>query len=185
MKVSITNRIGLQLFLDVRRGVALDVVAGRGGANPKAWIESQEQSWRDGVKWGTLDLSGGYKAVFRKALPKTTLVADPFHLIKLANQRIDETRRRVQNELYGSRARAGDPLYRIRRLLTMADERLTSYAKDKLVGLLKADDPGNEVATAWQAKEALRELYTISDPSLKPPVIANYINVKILARSDK
>ncbi|CAG4934959.1 unnamed protein product [Acidithrix sp. C25] len=48
----------------------------------------------------------------------------------------------------------------------MADERLTSYAKDKLVGLLKADDPGNEVATAWQAKEALRELYAISDPSL-------------------
>ena len=153
-------------IVDVRNPTLLDVVPGRGGEHPKAWIKDQGQQWCDGVKWGTLDLSGSYRSVFRAALPKTTLVADPFHVIKLANKRLDECRRRVQTEIFGSRGRAGDPLYRIRRLLTMANERMTGHSKEKLVGLLQAGDPDNEVITAWRAKEALRELYTICDPGL-------------------
>ena len=153
-------------IVDVRSPTLLDVVPGRGGEHPKAWIMDQDQEWRDGVRWGTLDLSGGYRSVFRTVLPKTTLVADPFHVIKIANKRLDECRRRVQTEIFGSRGRAGDPLYRIRRLLTMANERMTGASKEKLVGLLRAGDPDNEVTTAWRAKEALRELYTICDPNL-------------------
>ncbi len=153
-------------IVDVRNPTLLDVVAGRGGEHPKKWIKDQGQKWCDGVRWGTLDLSGGYRSVFRTTLPKTTLVADPFHVIKLANKRLDECRRRVQTEIFGSRGRAGDPLYRIRRLLTMANERITENSKEKLVGLLRAGDPDDQVTTAWRAKEALRELYTIRDPSL-------------------
>ena len=89
-----------------------------------------------------------------------TQVADPFHVVKLANSRVDETRRRVQNETVGHRGRKDDPLYRIRRLLTKADERLTDRGRTKLMGLLKAGDPDGEVATAWQAKEAIRKIYT-------------------------
>ena len=153
-------------IVDVRSPALLDVVPGRGGEHPKAWIMDQGQQWRDGVTWGTLDLSGGYRSVFRTVLPKTTLVADLFHVIKLGNKRLDECRRQVQTEIFGSRGRAGDPLYRIRRLLTMANERMTGDSREKLVGLLQAGDPDNEVITAWRAKEALRELYTICDPSL-------------------
>ena len=153
-------------IVDVRNPTLLDVVPGRGGEHPKAWIADQGQEWCDGVRWGTLDLSGSYRSVFRTALPNTTLVADPFHVIKIANKRLDECRRRVQTEIFGSRGRAGDPLYRIRRLLTMAQERMTEHSKEKLVGLLRAGDPDDQVTTAWRAKEALRELYTIRDPSL-------------------
>ena len=153
-------------IVDVKSATLLDVVCGRGGENPKEWIANQSEEWRQGVKWGTLDLSGSYRAVFRAALPKTTLVVDPFHLIQLANKRLDETRRRVQQEVVGNRGRAGDPLYRIRRLLTMAKERLTENANEKLGHLLESGDPNNEVATAWRAKESLRELYTYRDPDL-------------------
>ncbi len=48
----------------------------------------------------------------------------------------------------------------------MANERITENSKEKLVGLLRAGDPDDQVTTAWRAKEALRELYTIRDPSL-------------------
>ena len=78
----------------------------------------------------------------------------------LANTKLDETRRRVQNETMGHRGRKDDPLYRIRRLLTKADERLTEAGRTKLMGLLKAGDPYGDVATAWQAKEAIRKIYT-------------------------
>jgi transposase len=150
-------------IVDVTSAMLLDVVPGRGGENPKKWIANQPKDWRDMVRWGTLDLSGPYKAVFRAALPKTTLVVDPFHRIKLANKRLDETRRRVQQEVVG---KSRDPLYRIRRLLNMAKERLTENANEKLGHLFESGDPNNEVATAWRAKESLRELYAYCDPDL-------------------
>ena len=60
-----------------------------------------------------LDLSGRYRKNFDEALPEAVQVADPFHLIRLANpQRLDECRRRVQSEVIGHRGRKDDPLYR-------------------------------------------------------------------------
>ncbi len=59
-----------------------------------------------------------------------------------------------------------DPLFRCRRLLTRAKERLNEQGHEKLVGLLRAGDPHGDVATVWQAKEAVRELYIHADPSV-------------------
>lgn len=108
-------------IVDVTRGQLLDLVPGRGGDEPKRWLLAQTPTWRGGVTWATLDLSGAYKAVFDAVLPEATQVADKFHVIKLANERADETRRRVQNETLQQRGRKDDALYRARRILTMAE----------------------------------------------------------------
>jgi transposase len=118
------------------------------------------------ASFGTLDLSGPYRRVFEIMVPDATLVADPFHVTKLANTKLDECRRRVQNETLGHRGRKSDPLYRCRRLLTKAKERLDEKGHEKLTGLLRAGDPHGDVATLWQAKEAVRELYAHADPDL-------------------
>ena len=68
------------------------------------------RGWRDAIRCGVLDLSGPYRKSFTDTLEHATQVADPFHLIKLANSTLDECRRRVQNETLGHRGRAGDPL---------------------------------------------------------------------------
>lgn len=148
---------------DTRRGQLLDVVPGRGGAEPTAWIEGRSEQWRAGVRWATLDLSAAFRLVFTSTLPQATLVADPFHVVKHANTKLDECRRRVQNETLGHRGRKRDPLFRSRRLLTMAKQRLSEDAEAKMVGLLKAGDPKGEVAITWHAKEAVRELYAHAD----------------------
>ena len=93
-------------------------------------------------------------------MPSATLVADPFHLIRHANAKLDECRRRVQNETLGHRGSKHDPLFRCRRLLTRAKERLDEAGHEKLTGLLRAGDPHGDVATLWEAKEAVREIYT-------------------------
>jgi transposase len=92
--------------------------------------------------------------------------ADPFHVTKLANTKLDECRRRVQNETVGHRGRKSDPLYRCRRLLTKADERLDEQGRTRLLGLLDAGDPQGEVRTAWHAKEVVRSIYDHHDPDL-------------------
>ncbi len=111
-------------IVDVAGGRLLDVVEGRTAAGPSAWLARQGPAWRAQVEWTTLDLSGPYRTVFDTMLPDAVQIADPFHLVRLANQRLDECRRRVQNQTLGHRGRKTDPLYRARRLLTKADERL-------------------------------------------------------------
>ena len=148
---------------DVRNGQLLDIVPGRSGKAAAAWIDERGETWRQRIEWATLDLSGTYKAVFDAKVPFATQVADPFHVCKHANNKLDECRRRVQNEVIGHRGHKHDPLYRARRLLTKADERLEEHGRTKLLGLLRAGDPRGEVTTAWHAKEAVRELYTHAD----------------------
>jgi Transposase len=45
-----------------------------------------------------------------------------FHTIRLANTVVDQVRRRVQQATLGHRGRKRDPLYRIRKLLTAAEQ---------------------------------------------------------------
>jgi len=153
-------------IVDVGRGQLLDVVPGRNSAEPMVWLANQGKPWRDQIRFATLDLSGPYRRVFTLMTPDAIQVADPFHLVKLANAKLDECRRRVQNETLGHRGRKSDPLYRCRRLLTKANERLDDRGREKLMGLLRAGDPNGDVVTVWQAKEAVRELYVHGDPNI-------------------
>ena len=54
-----------------------------------------------------------------------------------------------------------DPLYRARKLLVSASERITDNGHTRLRGLLDAGDPYGEVRDAWHAKETLRSVYDI------------------------
>jgi len=98
--------------------------------------------------------------------PRGSPSSSLFHVVKLANTKLDECRRRVQNETCGHRGRKDDPLYRCRRLLTKADERLDDNGRTRLLGLLDAGDPHGEVRTAWHAKEVVRSIYDHHNPDL-------------------
>ena len=153
-------------IVDVDTGQLLDIVPGREGKGPKAWLKNRGHEWLSGVTACALDLSGPYRAVYTAALPHARVVADPFHVIKHANSKVDECRRRIQNEIFGHRGHKDDPLYRIRRLLVMAHERLDMNGEAKMVGGLRAGDRYGQVAATRDAKEAIRELYTCPDPAL-------------------
>ena len=99
-------------------------------------------------------------------LPAAVQVADPFHVVRVANTAVDECRRRVQNETLGHRGRKHDPLYRCRRMLQMADERLTDAGRERLRGLLAAGDPAGDVRMTWHAKEVVRQTYDHHDPGI-------------------
>ena len=157
---------------DVRGGRLLDMVEGRTAMSACEWLATQGERWCDQVLYATLDLSGPYRSTFDTMLPDATQVADPFHVVKLANKSVDDCRRRVQNETLGHRGHADDPLYRSRRLLTRAAERLTEKHNTKLVGLLDAGDPKGEVRMAWHAKEMVRSIYDHHDPDLALEFVA-------------
>jgi transposase len=145
--------------VDVEAGQLLDVIAGRDSGPACAWFAARPVEWCEQIHWATLDLSASYRVVFDTMLPDATQVADPYHVIALANRCVDECRRRVQNETLGHRGRRDDPLYRARRRLIMARQRLTVDGHERLMGLLTAGDPHLEVWAAWAAKEVVRQIY--------------------------
>ena len=61
---------------------------------------------------------------------------------------LDEVRRRVQNQTLGHRGHKHDPLYRARKLLVSAFEKITEHGRVRLRGLLDAGDPYGEVRDA-------------------------------------
>jgi transposase len=112
-------------------------------------------------------LSASYRTVFDTMLPDAVQVAASlFHVVRVVNTAVDECRRRVQNETIGHRGRTPDPLYRARRLLTIAAERLPDDRRDRLVGLLAASDPPGEMKLTWHAKEVVRQIDDHTDPAL-------------------
>ena len=91
-------------------------------------------------------------------------MADPFHVIRVANRCLDKVRRRVQNETLGHRGRKPDPLYRIRKLLLAGDERLDDRGHNRMLLGLRVGDPHDEVLGAWLAKESARDVYLTDNP---------------------
>ena len=83
-----------------------------------------------------------------------------------SHKSVDEVRRRTQNDTPGSRGRKDDPLYRARRLLIAAHERLSDGGDARLRGLLAAGDPHGETRLARHAKETLSGLYDVDYPQL-------------------
>ena len=150
-------------IVDVNTGQLIDMIEGRTAWQVIAWFAGRPPGWVAGIQFGTLDLSGPYRKVFDDYLTHVMQIADPFHVVKNANARLDECRRRVQNETLFHRGRKDDPLYGIRRLLTMAAEKLDVRAGDKIRARLDAGDPRGEVQWAWEAKEAVRDIYRIGD----------------------
>ena len=103
-------------------GQLLDVVQGRDAAGACDWLAQRPQQWRAAIEWVTLDLAGSYRSVADTMLPGATQVADPFHVVRAANERLDDTRRRVQQQVLGHRGRKADPLFRNSRELRRVSE---------------------------------------------------------------
>lgn len=74
-----------------------------------------------------------------------------FHVVDSPNTKPDECRRRVQSYTIGHRERENAPLLRCRCLLIKADEGLDDNGSERLLGLLDAGDPQEEVCVAWHA----------------------------------
>ena len=92
-------------------------------------------------------------------------MVDPFHVVSLANRCLDAVRRRVQSEQTEHRGRRDDPLYRVRRALLAAEEKLGPDATQRLWSRVHLGDPGAQVAIAYRVKERLREFYRTSGPA--------------------
>lgn len=149
---------------DVAGHQIIEILPTRQFVDVAHWIDQQPVAWKDRIRYGALDMSQVYASVYAVTLPRAAQVVDPFHVIALANRCLDSVRRRVQMEQLGHRGRKDDPLYRIRRVLLMGEEKLDEKGSQRLTSLLELGDPGAEVALAYRVKERIRDFYRTTDP---------------------
>jgi transposase len=148
---------------DVQNHQIIEILPSRNYVDVAKWVHSQPDSWKERITYGTLDMSPAYAAVYSVALPQAAQVVDPFHVVSLANRALDAVRRRVQRDQLGHRGHRDDPLYRVRRVLLMGEEKLSEHAAARLRSLLELGDPEGEVAISYRVKERLRDFYATRD----------------------
>jgi transposase len=160
---------------DVAHHQILEILPTRDFTDVARWLDGQPGSWKGNIRFGALDMSNVYAAVYTVTLPKAKQVVDTFHCIQLANRALDEVRRRVQREHKGHRGRRDDPLFRVRRVLLTGEEHLTDAAQQRLTSLLALGDPDGEVAIAYRVKERLRDFYRCTDPDTARGMLSELI----------
>jgi transposase len=133
-------------------------VNGRDVATVVDWLNAQSAEFRAGITHVAIDMSAGYAKAVRRALPHARIVVDHFHVVKLANQMIDDVRRRTTQALRGRRGRSCDPEWTSRRRLLRGVERLTLEQRIKMFAKLESFDPDGDLVAAWITKELLRKV---------------------------
>jgi len=113
-----------------------------------AWLEAQDPLWRSRLQVVAMDGFTGFKTATTEQLPDAVAVMDPFHVVRLAGDALDECRRRVQSNLHGHRGRRNDPLYRARRTLHTGAGLLTDQQRARLDTLFAAEEHV-EVEATW------------------------------------
>lgn len=147
----------MTVVLDLESGRILHVAKGRGAAALQKFFRRLRLA-RAKVQAVACDMSAAYWSAILQGLPQAKVVFDHFHLIKLANEKIDDLRRALQREagLLERRYLKGT-----RYLLMMGAENVPEGKRAALEEALRFNEP---LSMAYYLKEELRELW--HQPSL-------------------
>ena len=140
----------------------LDMVEGRSKRAFKTWLADRPKSWRDAVEVVAMDGFTGFKTAATEEVPDAVAVMDPFHVVRLAGNALDECRRRVQLATCGHRGRTTDPLYASRRTLQTGADLLTDKQKNRLQALFDTAEHA-EVEATWGIYQRMIAAYREPD----------------------
>ena len=160
-----------------RRGPSrlLDMVPGRSKQVFKTWLASQPDTWRERIEIVAMDGFTGFKSAAAEELPGATAVMDPFHVVHLAGDALDECRRRIQQELHHRRGRATDPLYKARRVLHTRSCLLTLGQQYQILDLFSGDEHV-ALEVTWSAYQNIIDAYRAPNTSAGKAIMEAEIN---------
>ena len=159
----------------------LDMVPGRSKQVFKTWLASQPHTWRERIEIVAMDGFTGFKSAAAEELPDARAVMDPFHVVRLAGDALDECRRRIQQELHHRRGRATDPLYKARRMLHTRSYLLTPRQQHQLLDLF-ASQEHVALEVTWSAYQNIIDAYRAPDTRVGKAMMQAEINTLTCTR---
>ena len=152
-EVTRTRSEWLTHLVDLGTGGTLGLAQGRTATAEKDLLTGHAAT----LRYLAMDLS----ATYRSGAPAgVTLVADAFHLVKLANRKIDDAFRRLGYRTEHAHEELGLPRP-LHYMLRYNIENLDPDHLATIIGVLDADADGQQIAAVWIAKEHLRDLLAL------------------------
>ena len=127
----------------------------------KQWLAARPPEWSKRIEVVAMDGFAGFKTAAEE-LPDAVPVMDPFHVVRLAGDALDQCRCRVQQDTVGHRGRAGDPLYKARRTLHTGADLLTEKQQDRRDTLF-AGERHVQVECTWGIYQRMISAYRAPD----------------------
>jgi len=153
----------------------LDMVEGRSKKAFKDWLATRPKAWREQIEVVAMDGFTGFKTAAAEEVPDAVAVMDPFHVVRLAADALDDCRRRVQRDTHGRRGHKHDPLYKARRTLHTGAGLLTDKQAARLTDLF-THDAHVEVEATWGIYQRMIAAYREPDPHLGKKAMRALIN---------
>ena len=140
-------------LVDLGAGGTLGLAQERTGEAGKGLLEDHQST----LRYLAMDLSAPY----RSAVPAgVTVIADAFHLVKLANRKIDDAFRRLGYRTEHAHEDLGLPRP-LHFMLRHNIENLDPEHLAVIIETLDGDGDGQQIAAVWIAKEQLRALLAL------------------------
>ena len=98
------------------RRIVIDLFEGKSAAKLRQWSARRPADWQRGVKVVALDLTETYRSGLHPHFDHAPHVADPFHVIRVANRMLDDVRRQFKHRRSDIGGRKADPLYGVRQV---------------------------------------------------------------------
>jgi transposase len=140
-------------LVDLGAGGTLGLAQERTGAAGKSLVKDHKCT----LRYLAMDLSAPYRSTVPDGV---TVIADPFHLVQLANRKIDAAFRRLSYRTEHSHEDLGLP----RPLHYMLRHNIEDIGPGHLqviIDTLDSDGDGQQIAAVWIAKEQLRRLLAL------------------------
>jgi transposase len=152
----------LTCVADHATGAIIWARPGRNAATLAAFFDALGDR-KQSIRAVSIDMSAGYENAITAAVPDAEIAFDPFHVVKLANDAVNQVRRADWNTHAKSTTSTGRWLKGVRWALLKAPERLTASQQTKLAEVQTAN---RGLYRAYLLKEELRALYHLPDRSL-------------------
>lgn len=135
------------IFMDVGRSRVLDVIDSHQKWKIARWLHALPLQSRMLVQVVTIDMTPAYRDVAKALLPSATVVIDKFHVVRCANQALDQVRNRARRSATGAGRK--NP-WRGQRLLRKHARDLSPAQEMEVDGII-ANNP--LVKAAYETKE--------------------------------
>jgi transposase len=145
----------VSIATDIKGARVLEVVPGNDQAAGESLWRALPPEQRSKVEAAAMDMSAGFAAATRAQAPQAAIVHDKFHVAKLLNDAVDQTRRAEHQQLH---AEGDDTLKHTRYLWLhgqLPEEKQASFAELLEINL--------KTARAWAYKEQFVEFWGQAD----------------------
>jgi len=148
----------MTVVLDLETGCILHVQEGKDAAALVGFLKKLKRRKAKPLAVA-MDMSPAYIQAVRQVFPELDIVHDPYHVVSLANEAIDETRRDLAGELS---EQSRQVLKGSRFLLLKGLEKLSDSTWERLLDLM---DINQSLFKSYLLKETLREFWRLEEKS--------------------